>query len=74
MARLVDTLAPGGTLFVVGHATRNITDGVGGPEDASVCSSSNLRPWTTKTVGEGRRFASRTAELTLTRATRREDP
>jgi SAM-dependent methyltransferase len=30
-------LAPGGTLFVVGHDTRNVTDGVGGPKDPSVC-------------------------------------
>jgi SAM-dependent methyltransferase len=26
-------LAPGGTLLVLGHALRNLTDGVGGPQD-----------------------------------------
>ncbi|MFD7986605.1 class I SAM-dependent methyltransferase [Kitasatospora indigofera] len=29
-------LAPGGTLLVVGHATANLTGGVGGPRDAGV--------------------------------------
>lgn len=29
-------LAPGGTLLIVGHATRNLTDGVGGPQDPAV--------------------------------------
>ena len=29
-------LAPGGHLVVVGHARRNITDGVGGPQDPAV--------------------------------------
>lgn len=29
--RAVDALAPGGTLIGVGHALRNLTDGVGGP-------------------------------------------
>ncbi|MCC9310993.1 class I SAM-dependent methyltransferase [Kitasatospora sp. RB6PN24] len=29
-------LAPGGTLLVVGHDTSNLTDGVGGPQDARV--------------------------------------
>jgi hypothetical protein len=29
-------VAPGGTLFVVGHDRRNLTDGVGGPQDPSV--------------------------------------
>ena len=29
-------LAPGGTLVVLGHDTRNLTDGYGGPRDASV--------------------------------------
>ncbi len=29
-------LAPGGTLLVVGHDSTNLTDGVGGPQDASV--------------------------------------
>ena len=31
-----DSLAPGGTLLVVGHDTRNLTDGTGGPQDTSV--------------------------------------
>jgi SAM-dependent methyltransferase len=30
------TVAPGGELFVVGHARRNLVDGVGGPEDPAV--------------------------------------
>jgi SAM-dependent methyltransferase len=30
-AHAVDSLAPGGTLFAVGHALSNIEDGVGGP-------------------------------------------
>ncbi len=29
--RAVDALAPGGTLIALGHALRNLTDGVGGP-------------------------------------------
>lgn len=29
-------VAPGGTLLIVGHDTTNLTDGVGGPQDASV--------------------------------------
>ena len=29
-------VAPGGTLVVLGHDTRNLTDGYGGPRDASV--------------------------------------
>jgi SAM-dependent methyltransferase len=29
-------LAPGGALVVVGHALRNLTDGVGGPQDPSI--------------------------------------
>ena len=32
-ARIPGWLAPGGTLVVVGHARRNLTDGVGGPRD-----------------------------------------
>lgn len=31
--RLRDWLAPGGRLVVLGHALRNLTDGVGGPQD-----------------------------------------
>lgn len=30
-ARAIDALAPGGTLIAMGHALRNLTDGVGGP-------------------------------------------
>jgi hypothetical protein len=29
-------LAPGGSLVVVGHALRNLTEGVGGPQDPSI--------------------------------------
>jgi SAM-dependent methyltransferase len=32
----VEAVAPGGTLFVLGHDTTNLTDGHGGPKDASV--------------------------------------
>lgn len=31
--RLAEWLAPGGALVVIGHALRNLTDGVGGPRD-----------------------------------------
>jgi SAM-dependent methyltransferase len=31
--RIREWLAPGGTLVVIGHALRNLTDGVGGPQD-----------------------------------------
>jgi hypothetical protein len=31
--RIADWIAPGGRLVVVGHALRNLTDGVGGPQD-----------------------------------------
>jgi SAM-dependent methyltransferase len=34
LARARDWLAPGGALVVIGHALRNLTDGVGGPSDA----------------------------------------
>jgi SAM-dependent methyltransferase len=30
-------VAPGGTFFLVGHDARNVRDGVGGPQDVSVC-------------------------------------
>jgi len=33
LARARDWLAPGGALVVIGHALRNLTDGVGGPSD-----------------------------------------
>lgn len=32
-------LAPGGVLVVIGHALRNLTDGVGGPQDPQVLST-----------------------------------
>ena len=35
--RAAAAVAPGGTLLVIGHDTRNVTDGVGGPRDAGVC-------------------------------------
>ena len=34
LARARTWLAPGGALVVVGHALRNLTEGVGGPQDA----------------------------------------
>jgi SAM-dependent methyltransferase len=34
LARARDWLAPGGALVVLGHALRNLTEGVGGPSDA----------------------------------------
>ncbi|QGF24246.1 class I SAM-dependent methyltransferase [Raineyella fluvialis] len=34
--RLRRLVAPGGHLFVVGHALRNLTDGVGGPQDPAM--------------------------------------
>ena len=36
LARAAALVAPGGTVFVVGHARRNLTEGVGGPQDPSV--------------------------------------
>jgi hypothetical protein len=32
-------VAPGGTFFLVGHATRNVREGYGGPQDPDVCYS-----------------------------------
>jgi SAM-dependent methyltransferase len=34
--RAARALAPGGTLLIVGHASVNLTEGVGGPQDPSV--------------------------------------
>ena len=34
LARARGWLAPGGALVVIGHALRNLTEGVGGPQDA----------------------------------------
>jgi SAM-dependent methyltransferase len=36
LRRAADAVAPGGTLLVVGHDTANLTEGVGGPQDAAV--------------------------------------
>ena len=36
LPRAADALAPGGTLLLIGHDRTNLTDGVGGPSDASV--------------------------------------
>lgn len=36
LARAVRALAPGGTLFMIGHALRNLNEGVGGPRQADV--------------------------------------
>ena len=33
LVRMRDWLAPGGTLVILGHALRNLTEGVGGPSD-----------------------------------------
>lgn len=34
--RLAEWLAPGGAVVVIGHALRNLTDGVGGPQDPAI--------------------------------------
>jgi len=36
LARAAAALAPGGTLFMIGHARRNLEDGVGGPRHPEV--------------------------------------
>ena len=36
MRAAVQALAPGGTLLVIGHDSRNRTDGTGGPQDPAV--------------------------------------
>jgi SAM-dependent methyltransferase len=36
LARAAAALAPGGTVFVIGHDLINLTDGVGGPQDPDV--------------------------------------
>ena len=36
LARAVAAVAPGGTMFVVGHDLTNLTEGVGGPQDPDV--------------------------------------
>lgn len=36
LATAADSLAPGGTLLLVGHDRANLTDGVGGPQDPAV--------------------------------------
>ena len=36
LARAAAALAPGGTVFVVGHDLTNLTEGVGGPQDPEV--------------------------------------
>lgn len=36
LRRAADALAPGGTLLVVAHHSRNLADGVGGPQDPDV--------------------------------------
>ncbi len=42
----VDAVAPGGTLLVLGHDTRNLSEGHGGPKDASVLyTPENLVAW-----------------------------
>ena len=37
----IEAVAPGGTFLVVAHDVLNITDGVGGPQDPSVCYSAD---------------------------------
>ncbi len=39
--RMASGLAPGGTILVVGHDSQNLTEGFGGPQDASVLFSSD---------------------------------
>jgi SAM-dependent methyltransferase len=36
LGRAVESVAPGGTLLVLGHHTRNLAEGHGGPKDAAV--------------------------------------
>ncbi|MFF0488907.1 class I SAM-dependent methyltransferase [Nocardia sp. NPDC004068] len=36
LARAAEWLSPGGTLLVLGHDSRNLTDGFGGPQDPSI--------------------------------------
>ena len=36
LERAASALAPGGGLFMIGHARRNLTEGVGGPSDPAV--------------------------------------
>ncbi len=36
LAHAAATLCPGGTLFMIGHARRNLSDGVGGPQEAAI--------------------------------------
>jgi SAM-dependent methyltransferase len=36
LAHAASALAPGGALFMIGHARRNLTEGVGGPRDPAV--------------------------------------
>jgi SAM-dependent methyltransferase len=36
LADAADALAPGGTVFVIGHDVTNLTEGVGGPQDPEV--------------------------------------
>ncbi|MCP5057900.1 MAG: class I SAM-dependent methyltransferase [bacterium] len=36
LAQVSDALAPGGRLFMIGHALRNLTEGTGGPKHPSV--------------------------------------
>lgn len=36
LGRAADAVAPGGTLFVIGHDIRNLADGYGGPQSAEV--------------------------------------
>jgi SAM-dependent methyltransferase len=43
-ANAIEALAPGGTLFGVGHALRNLTDGYGGPPSPEIL-------WTAERIG-----------------------
>lgn len=36
LRRLADHVAPGGTLLVIGHDRRNLTEGTGGPQDPAI--------------------------------------
>lgn len=56
----VEALRPGGTLLVVAHDTRNLGEGVGGPQDPAVlCTPADV---VSDTVGSGRELIVERAE------------
>lgn len=50
LARAAGALAPGGEIFLIGHALRNLTEGVGGPQHPSVL-------WDSETLADELRAA-----------------